>query len=244
LTLRAPSTPQPKDGTVRYEIETTYTGASATTIRRWLSNLRNDDLERRYADYYRKRYGALDVDQAPVVTDDREHNTLKVVERYVLGNPYEPEEGATRVIDLYAQALNVPTDLPRTMARKGPLDTGLPGRFSHEMHVAVPNGWRPTFTAENVRMQTDAYAYAHDFTLADDSVTVRYELTVKERELPGEAATEHLAELRRMRDALSSRLRFATQPERLDTAERDARLKALLQDIQAEDREQEVGVSQ
>ncbi|HVQ32749.1 MAG TPA: DUF3857 domain-containing protein [Lysobacter sp.] len=223
--------PQDKDGSVRYDVETTYTGASASSMRRWLSNLRNDDLKRRYADYYRKRYGALDIEQAPAVTDDRERNTLKVTERYVLKNPYESEGSATRALDLYAQALDNPTDLPRTMARKGPLDTGLPGRFRHEIHFTVPNGWRPTFTDEKGRMDTDAFAYAHSVEVDGQAVTLHYDLTVMERELPGDAANTHVAEVRRMRDDLSSRLRFATAPERLDIAQRDARLKALLREV-------------
>jgi hypothetical protein len=231
-------TPQAKDGTVRYEVETTYTGASATTMRHWLSALRNDDLQRRYADYYRKRYGALEIEQAPVVQDNREGNTIKVTERYVLKDPYEKMDGATRALDLYAQALDGPTDLPRTMARKGPLDTGLPGHFRQEIHFVVPSGWRPTFANEKQRLDTEAYAYTHTIALADDAVTLQYDLTVKERELDTDDANTHLAELRRMRDALSSRLRFATPPERLDTAERDARLKALLQEVS------EGGVSQ
>jgi hypothetical protein len=225
-------TPQPKDGTVRFAIETTYTGAAATKMRHWLSNLRSDDLKRRYADYYRKRYGALDVEQAPTVQDDREGNTLKVTESYLLKGPYEKENGATRALDLYAQALDNPTDLPRTIARKGPLDTGRPGRYRQEIHVAVPSGWRPTFDADRVKLDTDAFAYTHNIKLDDTTVTLQYELVVKTPELATDAANAHLAELRRMRDGLSSRLRFAAPPERLDTAERDARLKALLQEVQ------------
>jgi transglutaminase-like putative cysteine protease len=228
--------PQSKDGSVRYEVETTYTGAAANRMRHSLAGTRSEDLQRRYADYYRQRYGALDVVGTPVLHDDREGNTVKVTEAYVLKNPFLDQGGANRALDTYALALDDATSLPRTMARKGPLDLGQPAHYHHEIQVTVPDGWRPTFTEEHQKVDTAAYAFTGAITRSGDdegkgSVTLRYDLKVKEHELPVDGANAHLGELRRMRDLLSSRLRFAAPSERLGDKERNDRLKALLRDV-------------
>jgi hypothetical protein len=198
-------------------------------MRRWLASIRNDEVQRRYAEYYRKRFGDLDVAAAPVVVDDRAANSLKLTEIYVLKAPFGTEK-AVRYIDLWAHALDDPTELPRTMARKGPLSTGRPSHFRQEMHFEIPAAWRATFTPESKQLSSDAFAYSHEVDIEDDAVLLRYDLDIKARELPAAQATAHVAEVRKMRDQLSSRLRFAIPAERLGDKERDARLKALLRD--------------
>jgi hypothetical protein len=228
--------PQDANGGMRYEIETTYTGASANRMRRNMAATRSEDLQRRYSDYYRQRYGALESLARPVVADDRERNTLKVTEAYLLKDPYDLA-GTNRALDVYALALDDATDLPRSMERKGPLGLGQPARYTHEIHVGVPQGWRPTFSNENQKISTDAYDFTGAITRETQGgggVALRYTLDVKAHELPVERANAHLAELRRIRDLLSSRLRFAPPAARLADKERDDRLRALLRDVMAE----------
>ena len=236
--------PQTKGG-LRYEAETTYTGADADRMRRSVAETRGDDLDRRYADYYRKRYGALDVLDAPQVKDDRDANTLVVREAYLLKDPYV-KEGANLGLDTYALGLDNPTDPPRTIQRRGPLELGTPSRYRHDIRFEVPAGWRPTFGEEKDDLSTDGYVFhsgvERSDTLQQGVVELHYTLDVRVHDLPAEAANRHLAELRRMRDLLSSRLRFALPAERLDQDKRDARLKALLRDVMGDsDQEQDKG---
>jgi hypothetical protein len=221
----------PEGKGLRYEIETTYTGMAANAMRRSMAETRAEDLARRYADYYRKRYGALEVAVAPTVQDDRERNTMKVREAYVLADPFQLEGTAVRALDVYGLALDEATEPPHTLVRKGPLDIGQPTHFSHDIEFQVPAGWRPTFGEEEEKVVTDAYNFALAIKrgdAGDAKVAVHYQLDVKGHDLPADRANAHLADLRRMRDLLSSRLRFTAPAERLGAKERDERLKALL----------------
>ena len=56
-------------------------------------------------------------------------------------------------------------------------------------------------------------------------------MQVTKYDLDAQAASPHLRELRRVRDALSATLRFR-QEQRLDAQDRDARLKALLENVE------------
>jgi hypothetical protein len=221
--------PQAGGDTVRFEVEGTYTGAAADGMRRWIATVRNDELQQRYAEYYRKRFGELDVLAAPVVVDDREKNALKITEAYLLKSPFGTEKSA-RYIDVYARALDGVTELPNTMARKGPLAIGLPAHYRQDVRFEIPAAWRATFAPESLALATDAFTYSHNVDIEGKAVTLRYDLDVKARELPVAQANAHVAEVRKMRDQLSARLRFAVPAEALGDKERDARLKALLRD--------------
>ncbi|UHQ20885.1 DUF3857 domain-containing transglutaminase family protein [Lysobacter sp. KIS68-7] len=218
------------DGSVRMDIETTFSGDSADDIRRMIAQARIDDLQRRKADYYRQRYGPVDVNGTMQVRDDRASNRLAITESYVLKSPWLTENGA-RSLDVFAEALDEASALPPSMARTGPLAIGTPGEYRHEVHVTLPAGWKSLLAKENEAFSSSAFGYTRELSPSAEKLDLVYALQVKQRELDATAATAHLGELRRMRDTLGARLRFAAPPVRIESRERDARLKALLRDV-------------
>jgi hypothetical protein len=239
VSVRERFAPQGEGERMRYEIETTYRGESADFVRRSVAAQRGDDLARRYADYYRKRYGELDVVDAPTFKDDRNANTVVMRETYLLHAPFEKEGTSTRALDVYALALGDATEEPRTVVRKGPLAVGQPSNYRHDIEVVVPKGWRPTFGASHEKVDTGAYAFGIDVDRGDveagGTVKLAYTLAVKEHELDPTRANAHVLQLRKVRDLMNSRLRFAAPIERMGAKERDDRLKNLLRDVMEEE---------
>lgn len=215
---------------LKLEIQTIYRGANADWARRSITASRMDDLQRRYADYYRKRFGELETLAAPTMKDDREANVLTMTETYALHSPFV-EEGSNRGIDLWAETLDAVTALPSTIARTGPADFGTPGEYRHEINVIAPQGWRAMMSPERQAYGSSAFDYVRAIEKDGDRVTMVYDLKVKAPEVEAASVSKHIEQLRLLRDSLSARLRFAPPAATLDNSERDKRLKALLRDV-------------
>lgn len=221
--------PESRDA-LRMEVETTYRGASANIARREIASSRKEDLQRRYSEYYRQRFGEVEQRMQPTVEDDREANTLKVVESYLLRAPFEVEGAQARGLDVFAEALNGATRLPSQMARSGPLAIGRTAEYRHEIQVGAPAGWRSTAANERSEFASPAFDYSRAVERDGDDVRVVYALKVKAREIDAVGAVAHLSQLRQARENLSARLRFQSPVAPMDPSERDRRLKALLRD--------------
>lgn len=221
-----------QDGKVRLFIDTTYEGVPADNARRSFSGTRNDELSRRYAEYYRKRFGELDVVKAPVIRDDRDANRLFVAEQYLLKTPFG-DQGRTRALEVYAESLSSPTQLPASTQRTSPVSVGLPTHYRHEISVHLPERWTTPLSDEAEKFHSDAFDYERTLVVKDRRIDVVHDLKVLKRDVSREKVATHLSELRKARDDLSLRLTLQS-PLAEQRQERDARLKALLKDVSEE----------
>ncbi|MGG6463366.1 DUF3857 domain-containing transglutaminase family protein [Solilutibacter silvestris] len=216
------------DGSARLDITTEYRGGAADEMRSTVNRQRLDDLKRGYAEYYQKRYGQLDVLAAPVISDDLAGNVLKVNESYRIihatGN-----EGTLKALQIYGEALSVPMNLPKTMSRSGPLYFARQGTYRHETRVTAPANWTPTFGREKEEQKAKAFDYTRSVDSSGQEASVVYEVKIGNRYVSAEEGVAHIEALRKVRDDLSSTLRYRV-PLQGETAERDRRLKALLDD--------------
>lgn len=209
-------------------IETVYRGRKANDMRRSLSGARHEEVERRYAEYYRKRFGDLTVVKAPVIRDEREANRLTIAERYRLTSPFE-RQGGTRALEVYAEALSGPAQLPESVERSGPLYAGMPARYRHQIHVKMPERWTVSLGDESEQHASDAFAYERSLTVKDREVELVHDLRITDRDVAADKVGPHLAQLRKVRDGLNSRLPLKVPGD--DRQDRDARLRALLEDL-------------
>lgn len=213
---------------MRLEISTEYTGGSADHLRRSLDEERIEDRSRRYTEYYGKRLGPIQILQAPVVEDDRAANVLRIRESYRLASPWD-QNGDTRSLDLQADTLSTVATLPRHTERKGPLYFARPGRYVHDVRVEVPAGWMPRFAKEDTRITSGAFAYRRVLESTDGGTHLRYEMDTRQRELALADVPGHVRDLRKLADGLSPRLNYRA-PASKEAADREARLRSLLQD--------------
>ncbi|MCR6662946.1 MAG: DUF3857 domain-containing protein [Luteimonas sp.] len=220
-------TPQQGLHDVGLEIETLYRGDAADRRRRSFANERTDDLSRRYADYYSKRLGEIEVLALPKIEDDRDGNLLKVTERYRLKSPFDDEGASVRALDIYADALQSTSTLPSSLTRNSPLAYTSRGSYRHEVEVVLPERWTPTFGKERQALASPAFAYERSTELGEGSAKLVYEIDVKASELAPAEASRHLGEVRKLQDSLSATLRFRI-PANVSADERQQRLQQLL----------------
>ncbi|MDN5781573.1 MAG: DUF3857 and transglutaminase domain-containing protein [Luteimonas sp.] len=222
--------PRDDAGEVRFEVSTDYRGAYADSRRSSIASERSEDRARRYADYYRKRFGDLRQVSAPVVTDDREANVLRIDEAYVLSAPLEDDGGLVRRLDVRADTIDPITALPPTMERHGPLHFARPGRYRHEVRVSIPARWKPKFGKEDQRIDDKAFGFSRSLRVEGGEALLRYDLEVRDRDIAAADTGPHLANLRRVRDELGASLRFEI-PRSDDADVRARRLQELLRGV-------------
>lgn len=219
---------------VRFEVSTAYRGAYADTRRQAIAGERSEDRAKRYADYYRKRFGELQPLSEPHVADDREANVLRVDEAYMLAAPFENDGGMIRRLDVRADTLDTVVTLPPTMARKGPLYFARPGRYRHEMRVDIPPHWTPKFGTEDERIEAKAFEFTRSVRIEGGEAVLRYDLDVRERDVAVADTGHHLENLRLARDGLGASLRFDI-PRSKDADARAKRLQELLRGVRSSD---------
>lgn len=221
----------PDGRNVKLRVETVYQGGSADHARRTIAAERKADLSRRYADYYRKRYGELTSLGDPQFIDDRDANTVRIVESYAIASPYESEGESRKSIEIYAEALQNASALPPSMARTGPLDFALPGRYYHRIRIDLPESWRAPPERDEVRYGSSAFGFSRDIAIDAGKLELDYDLQVKAPEVMPADVAAHLEQLRKVRDSLSVRLTLQSAKTTLQPKEREKRLKALLQGV-------------
>lgn len=221
----------PDGRNVKLRVETIYQGGSADHARRTIAAERKSDLSRRYADYYRKRYGELTSLGDPQFTDDRDANTFRIVETYAIASPYESEGESKKSIETYAEALQNASALPRSMARSGPLDFSSPGRYYHRIRIDLPESWRAPPEHDEVRYGSSAFGFSRAIAIAAGKVELDYDLQVKAPEVMPADMAAHLEQLRKVRESLSVRLTLLSAKTTLQPKDREKRLKALLQGV-------------
>jgi transglutaminase-like putative cysteine protease len=217
------------DGHFSLEVTSIYRGANADDMRQRFASERRDDVARRYADFYRKRYGELETTAEPAVEDERDANRLTVVEHYRLDAPFDSTDAALRAIDLYPDTVGARAELPATLARTGPMFLATPGEYRHHIDVAVPNGWQPLFGHEEDRAQGSAFDYRRTLDVAKDGAKLEYAFDVRRYDIDAPGVAAEIRALRKVNDSLSARLRYQV-PIHMEAGERDRRLKQLLRD--------------
>jgi len=212
------------------DVITESRGASADSTRHYFASERISDIGRRYADFYRKRFGELRMTADPAMQDDREANVVIVTEHYLVDAPFDAGNPASRSIDVYPDAVAPPAALPSTLARSGPMYLDKPGEYHHHLRVAVPAGWQPLFGHEQEEQRGSAFTYQRTLDVDKDGARLDYAFVVRSYDVGAADAAAEVRELRKVNDSLPARLRYQV-PVALDAGERDDRLKALLHDV-------------
>lgn len=216
---------------VPLEIRTTYKGWAADLRRAGFASERLSDTSRRYADYYRKRFGDLTVVREPEVSDDRGSNVLTVIERYRLADPFEAEGASVRGLTVRADTIDVPAALPTTMQRTGPLYFAWPGTYRHAVRLRIPTEWKPVFGDEHEAVDGTFFDYRRDVVVREGETKLDYSFEVRKSDVASIQASVHVGELRKVQDMLSATLRFR-MPQGQDQQDRARRLRELLHNVQ------------
>ena len=92
--------------------------------------------------------------------------------------------------------------------------------------------WTVSLGDEADSYRTDAFAYERNLTVKEGEGELVHDLHITDRDVAADKVPASLSQLRQVRDGLHSRLPL--QVPGGDAGDRDARLRALLKDLQGE----------
>lgn len=225
--------------TAELTITSAVTGALADDMRRQLSSQGEEAVSRRFAEYYRRSFGELEVVAPLAARDDEAANRIELVERYRMLKPWADETAGERAIDVVADSIGEVAQLPRATERKSPLALGDPVRIEHSIEIALPPGWRVSDAVSPLRVDGKGISFERTATPGKDAIVVgeRFERALPEVALAD--VREHLSARRRIVDATGFRL-ILELPGKSKQKSRDDRMQQLMKGIMDE-REQRRG---
>lgn len=214
---------------VNLDLHSDFSGTAAEQLRARMHSSSRDDMARGYADYYRRRYGAIEAD-APQISDDAQTGVLSVREHYRLDNPWS--DGLGRGLDVFPGSLGGYLELPRVAQRKAPFDLGTPVEVTYVTRITLPAGWswpnEPGSGHWNDKAVQFDYAGKKD---GRDVVLTRHYRSDRDM-VPAADFPAHFALLRKIGEALSHQLSFSVGSVAAGSdAEREKRLQALLRGL-------------
>jgi hypothetical protein len=221
--------PDAQGTAVTLDLRSDFSGTVAEQLRARMHSTSREDMARSYADYYRRRYGAIEAD-APQISDDARTGVLSVREHYRLDNPWSESPG--RGLDVYPGALGGYLELPRVAQRKAPFALGTPVEVNYVTRISLPPGWSSRTEPDSGGWNDKAVQF--DYSIAKKTgelvLTRHYR---SDREVVAAADfPAHFALLRRINESLSRQLSFTSGTVSSSSdADREKRLQALLQGL-------------
>ena len=216
--------------TIDLRIDSEFHGRLADRMRRDIKSEGIAEVSRNYSDYYRKRHGALDVVEPAATVDDENANVLRMSEHYRLKEAWEDGDGASRVIEVYAEGLAAAAALPKSMSRTAPLSLSRPETISHEIRLELPPGWSSSGTDADVVEKNPSFQYLRQIKHVGQTVIVHHDMKVLSDYVPADQLDAYLRQMRKVSDSLGRRL-YVQMPDALHKEDRDERLKSLLRGV-------------
>jgi len=216
--------------TIDLTITTEYLGGSADGMRRELVSRGNEEVGKNYTEYYRKRFGDLDVLKPFTASDDQTVNKLTIVESYRLKQAWDEKTGSTKNLTVFADSMDADTKLPDTIDRKSPLFLNAPMQYRHEQIMELPDGWTwlGSMQAENIK--ASGFYYQRNIAQTGKQVAIRQSIEFRQDHVSTQDLPDYLSKMREVRDGLNRRF-ILSMPAAVQDKERDARLKNIMRDV-------------
>lgn len=222
--------PEPEGSAVMLTVNSRYVGAAAEMQRREVARTGRDVLSERYADYYRRRFGELEVAAPLQVNDNTEDNTLVITEQYRLAQPWSDKSSSSRVLDVYADSVGAYTALPSVQQRVAPLPIAYPLDIDHVVTLNLPKGWEWASNPASETVADSALSLEYSHVQKDRRVEVHSRLRSASEVVNPEQISEHFALRRSMNDALSRRI-VVKVPVANAVGDREKKLNSLLRGL-------------
>jgi hypothetical protein len=212
---------------IRMEIETRLSGSAADSRRRELSASHVSEMEREFADYYRRLHGELTVAEPLRIEDDPQTGVLRMHEAYLLHKPWANETPAARAFELYADGLSAYLQLSGTQQRKHPLWRPHPITIEQTSEVVLPPGWTVSSVPDGIEAGDASFSYSRTARREDQRLVVAQRFSSAEDHVPADQASRHLEVRRKAMNGVGTRLIF-NLPQTDARSDRNRRLRELL----------------
>lgn len=221
--------PDERDNGVTLDIQNRFEGEVAEFQRRRIQSEDPHATQRRYADYYRSRFGKVD-GAPPVISDDPQTGILSISEHYQLASPWVQTAGNQRSIDLREDSIGNTTQTPTVAQRTAPYALTYPLEITHTIRITLPAGWQWANVPDKKTWGDAALHFDESAESRGQDVTVAAHYRSLAETVPAEDFPIHYELMRKINDAINQRLAFEIKVPDADK-QRDVRLQNLMRGL-------------
>jgi len=198
-TLKYNTDPQPST----LQVTSIFRGSEAEYLRHNIHYNSADDLQNNYLKFYQNRFYDVTIAEDMKITDDRDNNTITVVEKYSIAEALEfDEDNSDELNDSFLLTVHADTmahdlAMPSDKRRHQPLAQRYPVNVSHTIQLVSANGWN--IPAESSRIQNSSFSYHASNTLTDpQTLTLSYTLKTLKDTVEVSESRRYMKDLKKM----------------------------------------------
>ncbi|WP_198683787.1 DUF3857 domain-containing protein [Peristeroidobacter agariperforans] len=181
------------------KVETTYLGAEADRVRRFLADSSKEEVTRQYLNFYKDEYPGISVADPFVVVDDREGNQLVLIEKYAIEPAFTKDDDDQKYyFEFNPHVIRQAAVAPKTLVRTAPLQLDHPTHIRYKAVVLLPEPW--DVEELNGNITTPAFAYRSSVRYKQDTITAEYDFKTLVNHIPAADVVEHARKLEAVRD--------------------------------------------
>lgn len=176
-------------------------GESAESFRRMLDRKGITEYSLELEQLYRRQYPGADMQQQPVITDDKELNQLQLSAHFLVDDFWDPNSERQKLM-LYGDSIDRYAQVPGTTRRQMPLaiEPGVQIEHLIRYKLAAAIDWQ--LDELNLRVENSAIKYQRDVTAEPMQISVLHQYQSKADHISAEQALPYVQQIRKVREAL------------------------------------------
>jgi hypothetical protein len=178
-------------GRISLQVNTTYLGAEADTMRYYLSGSTLSELSKTYLNFYGEANPSIKAEGLPQVEDDQITNTILVKEHYLIDGFWKDNKHRFLAEKIYAE-----TGKPSVTQRSMPLSMRYPLSINQTIEVNLSE--RPNIDPERGTIANDALKFDYSFSTNGNALKLEYSLRTLANFIPVQKVPQHLLVLDRL----------------------------------------------
>jgi hypothetical protein len=212
--------------TVALTVETRRSGNAANEFRRALAGSTSKEIQRKYAEFYRRHFGKLRTTAELGIADDVDANEIVVSEHYELQDPWTRGDLQLLLVPTAAEAA-AQLERPGQLERAGPFVATAPVSIDYEARIQLPESWREGASELDESVESPAFRWRSWRKSEADGLALGHHFESLQTILPAAEIDQHLAAIERAEHLSQQGLRVL-MPAQQRIQDREARLRAIL----------------
>ena len=181
------------EGVAVLDVETTYEGMNADTMRAYLAAASIEEVTRQYYDFYTGFIPALTNRSVIQIDDDEDANRLVILESYRIDQFWTDEEGDGVLTFFFTpHGVNGLLPDPEVKQRTAPLAMPHPMDYRHTIAAHLPNPSEWSFEEEDNQVDNAGFFLAQKVTYEDGTLHLAWDLESKQDAIPALAVARYL----------------------------------------------------
>jgi transglutaminase-like putative cysteine protease len=200
----------------RLEVDITYSGDEANSMRHYFRSTSRDEVTKSYLNFYANDYPDIEAVRDVMFEDDELNNVFTTRERYNITRFWTYDSVAGKhAVSIYPRTLASYITKPDTKIRSMPYALVYPRHVKQQVTLQMPDAWEIEDSKKTI--EASGFAYKSSATYRDTLITLNYEYRTKKPYLESTEINEHLKKTEDAQNDLNLNL-YSYDPNKTGTS--------------------------